>query len=163
PPGRGRVRRPGNPAQQGARKLTPPRFNLEVRGGAAPSLARAAWAAAQVLANRVERGFPPGGAAAPGDRDRVVGRIVGRPAAAVVPEPVPVARDTLFDLASLTKVTVTVPLALLLRDRGLWSLADPVGRWVARFPNEDVTLWHCLTHTSGLPSHRPFYRTARGR
>ena len=109
----------------------------------------------------MERGFPPGVAAALVDREGVVGRMWGG-CAAVVPEQVPVARDTLFDLASLTKVTVTVPLALLLRDRGLWSLADPVGRWVAGFPNGAVTLWHCLTHTSGLTPHRPFYQVARG-
>src|SRR5262249_12813637 len=148
--------------QQGARELKPAGFNLELRGGVPHSLARAATAAAEVLANRVEHGFPPGVAAALVDRDGVVGRIWGG-CAAGGPERVQVRRDTLFDLASLTKVTVTVPLALLLRDRGLWSLADPVGRWVAGFPKEDVTLWHCLTHTSGLPSHRPFYRTARGR
>lgn len=133
-----------------------------MRRRAPRSLGRAAWAAAQVLAGRLERGFPPGAAAALVDREGVVGRIWGG-CAAVVPERVPVARDTLFDLASLTKVTVTVPLVLLLRDRGLWSLADPVRRWVAGFPDEDVTLWHCLTHTSGLPPHRPFYRVARGR
>ncbi|HKA11362.1 MAG TPA: serine hydrolase domain-containing protein [Candidatus Dormibacteraeota bacterium] len=133
-----------------------------MRDGAPRSLGRAAWAAAHVLASRLERGFPPGAVAALVDREGVVGRMWGG-CAAVVPERVPVAQDTLFDLASLTKVTVTVPLVLLLRDRGLWSLADPVRRWVAGFPDEGVTLWHCLTHTSGLPPHRPFYRVAWGR
>lgn len=81
----------------------------------------------------------------------------------MVPERIPVSRGTIFDLASLTKVTVTVPLVLLMRERGQWSLEDPVARWVRGFPRDEVTLWHCLTHTSGLPDHRPFFRQASGR
>ncbi|HKF78180.1 MAG TPA: serine hydrolase domain-containing protein [Candidatus Dormibacteraeota bacterium] len=114
-----------------------------------------------MLADHVGGGFPPGAAAALVDRQGAAARLWGG-WAAVVPEHVPVVADTLFDLASLTKVTVTAPLVLLLRDRGLWSLDDPVTRWVPGFPRHDVTLWHCLTHTSGLPDHRPFFRETSG-
>ncbi len=82
--------------------------------------------------------------------------------ACVVGDHVPVARETLFDLASLTKVVATVPLTLVLSQRGLWSLSDPVAAWVPEFPRTDTTLWHLLTHTSGLVPHRAFYLTQRG-
>lgn len=125
-------------------------------------MAKATWSAADVLADRLARGFPPGAAAALVDREGVLATLWGG-WASVVPERAPVRRGTLFDLASLTKVTVTVPLVLLMCERGRWSLEEPVARWVPGFPRHEVTLWHCLTHTSGLPDHRPFFRQASGR
>jgi CubicO group peptidase (beta-lactamase class C family) len=73
------------------------------------------------------------------------------------PEPVPASDQTLFDLASLTKVVATVPLVLLLHQRGAWDIDDPVARWVPGAPQSPVTLRDCLSHTSGLVAHRPFY------
>ena len=60
-------------------------------------------------------------------------------------------RDTIFDLASLTKVVVTVPLALQLVERGLWRLDDPLKRFLPRFCDPVVTIRDLLTHTAGLP------------
>ena len=40
--------------------------------------------------------------------------------------------NSLFDLASLTKVVATLPLVLLLHQRGQWSIDDPVARMAAR-------------------------------
>ena len=70
--------------------------------------------------------------------------------------------ETVFDLASLTKLVATVPLAVALEQRGDWALADPVSRWLPGFPLAEVTLWHCLAHCSGLPAWRPFYEHAQG-
>lgn len=64
---------------------------------------------------------------------------------------------TLYDLASLTKVVATTTLALTLVDEGRWRLDDRVASWLSGFPRGDVTLFHLLTHTSGLVAHRPFY------
>ena len=71
----------------------------------------------------------------------------------------PVAADagTLFDLASLTKVVVTTPLVLLLRQRRAWDLDDPISRWLPGAPRSAVTIRHCLTHTAGLVWHRPYF------
>jgi CubicO group peptidase (beta-lactamase class C family) len=71
--------------------------------------------------------------------------------------PVPSTADTLFDLASLTKVIVTTPLVLLLHQRKAWDLDDPVGKWLPGAPRSPVTIRHCLTHTAGLVWHRPFF------
>jgi CubicO group peptidase (beta-lactamase class C family) len=70
---------------------------------------------------------------------------------------VPASADTLFDLASLTKVVVTTPLVLLLHQRRAWDLDDPISRWLPGAPRSAVTIRQCLTHTAGLISHRPYF------
>jgi CubicO group peptidase (beta-lactamase class C family) len=71
------------------------------------------------------------------------------------------AADTLFDLASLTKVVATATAALALAGRGELDLADPVTRYLPGFAacrQGPVTIRHLLTHTSGLPDTRKFYQ-----
>lgn len=77
-------------------------------------------------------------------------------------EPVPADADTLFDLASLTKVVATLPLVLLLHQRGRWSIDDPVARWLPGAPRSALTIAQCLLHVSGLVPHRPYYETCAG-
>jgi serine-type D-Ala-D-Ala carboxypeptidase len=72
----------------------------------------------------------------------------------------PMSADTIFDLASLTKVTATLPCVLRLVGTGDVGLDDPVGRFLPEFtgPGKDqVTVRHLLTHTSGLPDTRRYY------
>lgn len=64
----------------------------------------------------------------------------------------PMAADTVFDLASLTKVLATLPVVLLLVQRGELSLDDPVARHLPALDSR-VLVRHLLTHTSGLPAH----------
>jgi CubicO group peptidase (beta-lactamase class C family) len=80
----------------------------------------------------------------------------------VVGDRVPTERDTIYDLASLTKVVATTTLVLALAERGEWSLDDPVARALPDFPRGDISLRRLLTHTSGLVPHREFYRLGRG-
>jgi len=67
---------------------------------------------------------------------------------------VPMAPDTLFDLASLTKLfTTTVLLSLV--DDGALALDDAIHPWLPTFSvgvRRSVSLRHLLTHTSGLPA-----------
>ncbi|HEX6971694.1 MAG TPA: serine hydrolase domain-containing protein [Limnochordia bacterium] len=88
------------------------------------------------------------------------------------PERAPVAVDTLYDLASVTKVTATLPVTLALIDQGRLRLDDPVVEFIPEFASgtregplaaarERVRLRHLLTHTSGLPAWRDLYSTAR--
>lgn len=73
----------------------------------------------------------------------------------------PMREDTVFDLASLTKVVATLPAVLKLIDEGDVRLDDSVGHFFPEFAangKEDVRLRHLLTHTSGLPAHRSFYK-----
>ena len=79
----------------------------------------------------------------------------------------PAARDdTIFDLASLTKVLATTPLVMRQIERGALGLDDPVALHLERWRGADretVTIRDLLAHCSGLPAHRPFYQELRGR
>ncbi len=76
--------------------------------------------------------------------------------------PVPMTTDCLFDIASLTKVVGTTTSIMLLVDRGLIKVDDPVGKYLPAFSMGDkkqITIRHLLTHTAGLITWYPlFYR-----
>lgn len=63
----------------------------------------------------------------------------------------PMVRETVFDLASLTKVTATLPAVLTLLEGGYFRLDDPLSLFVPDFPAPEVKLWHLLTHCAGFP------------
>jgi len=58
-----------------------------------------------------------------------------------------------FRIGSLTK-QFTAAATLLLEERGALRTSDPIRRYLPKSPPEwnDVTIWHLLTHTSGIPS-----------
>lgn len=69
---------------------------------------------------------------------------------------IPAAPDTIYDCASLTKVVATLPLILMLIDRGKLRLNDPVASYIPEFAaegKEAITVKQLLTHTSGLASY----------
>ena len=62
--------------------------------------------------------------------------------------------DTVFDLASLTKVIVTTTAVMQLMQTGKIRLNDPVAKYLPEFAQngkEDITVRQLLTHYSGLP------------
>ena len=75
--------------------------------------------------------------------------------------------ETVYDVASLTKVAATTAGAMLLYQRGLLDLDTPLGELlpgfvVGRAPGErtrQVKLRHLLAHNSGLPGYVEFFRT----
>ncbi len=72
------------------------------------------------------------------------------------------ADETLYDLASLTKVVGTSTAIMILWDRGLIQLDAPVSRYLPGFVGEGkerVTVEQLLTHHSGLPAGRQLWRT----
>src|ERR1700737_1963976 len=69
------------------------------------------------------------------------------------PDSAPAQADTIFDLASLTKVLATTTLAMQLVEAGRIALTDRVGRWIPEWRGNDrehVTLKTLVTHRSGL-------------
>jgi len=75
--------------------------------------------------------------------------------------PEPMTRDTFFDLASLTKPLATAPACMLLVQEGSMRLDDTLGTLIPDFAGTDkepVTVADLLTHASGYPDHRPYYR-----
>ena len=72
----------------------------------------------------------------------------------LVPLRQPMTEDTVFDMASLTKVVVTAPLVLQLLDQRKLKLEDPVAQYLSPFRTADkkgITIQQCLTHYAGLP------------
>jgi CubicO group peptidase (beta-lactamase class C family) len=66
----------------------------------------------------------------------------------------------MFDIASLTKVIGTTTSIMLLADRGLVKVDDPVARYVESFnklEKSKITIRHLLTHSSGINEWYPMY------
>ncbi len=120
--------------------------------------ARAAWPGEwgdemrEVVQEAVERGRFPGAVVHvehAGDEFRHVGGW-----RSVAPAVEPMTDDTIFDVASLTKVVATAPAVMKLVEQGKVALDAPVGAYVRAFAGggrEAVTVRHLLTHISGLP------------
>jgi serine-type D-Ala-D-Ala carboxypeptidase len=74
--------------------------------------------------------------------------------------------DTIFDLASLTKVIATTSIAMRLVSEGRLGLDGSISRHVPAFTGGDraaITSRHLLTHSSGLPSHARLWERSAGR
>jgi CubicO group peptidase (beta-lactamase class C family) len=68
----------------------------------------------------------------------------------------PADRNTIYDLASMTKPIATATSIMILRDRKQIQLDDYVSEYLPAFAcngKEDVRIEHLLTHTSGLPAY----------
>lgn len=112
-----------------------------------------------------ERGAFPGGVLAVGHRGSLVhlhpfGRLT------YVADAPPVTAQTLYDLASLTKVVATTTVAMTLVDEGRLDLDQPVQELLPGFRGpgkEAITVRHLLTHSSGLPAVAPLFREIQGR
>lgn len=82
---------------------------------------------------------------------------------AILPLTKPMRRETIFDLASLTKPVVVATLVLRLAEKRMLDIGDPVKKYLPEFNREEITLLHLLTHTSGLPAWRPVYLKVKSR
>jgi len=112
-----------------------------------------------LLDEAVGDGGIPGAVAAVGQGPVTLGRWVTGQADAI--DGRPMQADTVFDLASLTKVVATTTVTLALAGRGELGLGDPVAAYLpaaAVGRDDGVTVARLLTHTAGLPGSRSFYR-----
>ncbi|HSZ80903.1 MAG TPA: serine hydrolase domain-containing protein [Polyangia bacterium] len=77
------------------------------------------------------------------------------------PRQLPAFPDTVYDVASLTKAVVTSVLVMKQVEHGALELDEPVAMRLPEFEGPgrgDVTLRQLLSHSSGLPAHRPYWR-----
>jgi len=82
------------------------------------------------------------------------------------PDAAPVAADTLYDLASLTKVVITTTLSMILFDEGKLDLEARVHSFFPAFSGpakERVTIRQLLTHSGGLLWWAPLYKELEGK
>ena len=76
------------------------------------------------------------------------------------PERIPMTRQTIFDLSSLTKPLATTTAILLLVDEGAVELDAPVAKYLPLFSErgkEAITIRHLLSHSSGLKPWRAYH------
>jgi len=108
-----------------------------------------------VVGEEIEKGNFPGAVVLVGKQDDILywqafGNQVTKP------HEEPVDKDTVFDLASLTKPIATAASIMILRDRKAIDLDDYVDTYLPAFAcngKEEVRIQHLLTHTSGLPAY----------
>jgi CubicO group peptidase (beta-lactamase class C family) len=117
------------------------------------------------LLDAVARRVTPGAVVEVGDLEGpIVVETAGR--LTYASEAAAVRADTVYDLASLTKVIATATLAMQHAARGSLPLEDRVAaRWpeFAGGGRDAITVADLLAHAAGLPAHRPYYRRTAGR
>ena len=107
---------------------------------------------APIVEAAIARHELPGAVVLVGRGDAIVyHRAFGRRAVRPVEEPM--TEDTIFDLASLTKVVATTTSVMKLVEEGRIRLTDPVAHFIpefGRYGKSAITIRQLLTHTSGL-------------
>ena len=99
----------------------------------------------------IEQGRLPGAVLVVGHDGQIVYRkAYGK--RALVPGPEAMTADTMFDVASLTKVLATTPSLMRLFEQGKFRLNDKITEYIPEFEGgkSDITIRNLLTHFSGL-------------
>ena len=120
-------------------------------------------AATELLRSSVENGVIPSAAYAVGcGREVYISDVIG--SRSVYPEKESADRNTLYDLASLSKLVSTSMVALRLIEDGKLLLADTLSRFFTEKELEsapegrkDVSIFRLMTHTSGITPHIPLW------
>ncbi|MCA0991493.1 serine hydrolase domain-containing protein [Pseudalkalibacillus hwajinpoensis] len=79
--------------------------------------------------------------------------------------PIPMSENTIFDLASISKLFTTTA-AMTLYEDGAFQLDDPVAKYIPEFAangKENVTIEQLMTHTSGFKPWIPLYTIGEDR
>lgn len=123
------------------------------------------------VARAVEDKAFPGAVLAVGYQGRLAVRSFGKLTYGA--KSAPVETDTIYDIASLTKVVATTTLAARLAEgdfRVPLDLDAPIERYLPEWKDgpqpewrRRVTARHLLTHTSGLPAFKEYWRTSKSK
>jgi len=109
----------------------------------------------RVIEEEIEKGNFPGAVVLVGKQDDILyWEAFGHKV--IEPYEEPIDRNTVFDLASMTKPIATAASIMILRDRKAIELDDYVGAYLSAFAcngKEEVRVKHLLNHTSGLPAY----------
>jgi len=83
----------------------------------------------------------------------------------LLPQPVPMTVDTIFDLASLTKPFGTTLAVMSLIEKGQIKIDAPLGRYLKEFHDkqyDEITIRRLLTHSAGLAAYPPNHVVSAG-
>jgi len=127
---------------------------------AAATLSAQTFAGSQALDTAInlaiEQGRLPGAVLIVGHSRQIVYRkAYGK--RALVPAPETMTTDTIFDIASLTKVVATTPSLMKLFEEGKFRLNDKITQYIPEFQggHSDITIRNLFTHFSGLAPDVP--------
>ena len=140
----------------------------DASGGPSPAAAglrpRGLETVSRILGEFLERKAFPGAVLAVGYRGKLIHlEAVGR--LSYGDDARPVASNTVYDLASLTKVLATTTMAMMLVDSGELDLEHTVQHYLPHFlgpGKEKVAVRHLLTHSSGMDWWAPLYKDTEG-
>jgi len=110
----------------------------------------------QLISNGIKKGIFPGAVVAMSVKDNPL-FLEAYGNRMITPKVLPMLEETLFDLASLTKVVATATSVMILKEKGLISLESDISEYLSEFKRKGISVFHLLTHTSGLPAWRPLY------
>ena len=135
--------------------LLAPVFNAQVRrqptSGFGVSLERLGLMD-RVIDDAIQKKALPGAVVLVGHHGRIVWR-KAYGSRAVEPQREAMTTDTIFDLASLTKIVATATSVMILIERGEVRLSDPVIKFIPEMKGDrrdSITIEQLLTHTSGF-------------
>ncbi|HET6842519.1 MAG TPA: serine hydrolase domain-containing protein [Candidatus Angelobacter sp.] len=118
----------------------------------------------QILQTAVEQGVFPGASLAVVHRGKLIAlKALGR--FTYDPDSAAVSVESIYDLASLTKVIATTAVCMILHERGIFQLGQPIVEVLPEFANYDyrrseITFQMLLAHSSGLPAYQRLFETA---
>ena len=107
-----------------------------------------------IVQSSIANGFYPGAVILAGQNDQIIYRGVFG-SQQIMPTVEPMRFDTIFDVASLTKVIVTATAVMQLVEQKKLDLDTPVAHYWPAFAaheKENITVRELLIHTSGLPA-----------
>src|SRR5436853_7444695 len=106
----------------------------------------------RVIQGSIEKKELPGAVVLVGRRGRIIWR-KAYGARSLEPQRETMTTETIFDLASLTKVVATATSIMILIERGEVRLGDPVVKFIPQMKGEGrdaITIEQLLTHTAGF-------------
>ena len=112
------------------------------------------------LADAVDKGLIPGAQLAYVDEEDHFDHVGYK---ALIPEKETVDENTLYDLASLSKVVSTTTCVLQLIEKGHFTLDTKLCDILSDFPHKDITIKQLLSHTSGLIPDDKGYKKTQGK
>lgn len=107
----------------------------------------------KIINNEIKGGAFPGAHYAIVTKNRIFLGSLGNKAN--IPEEEKNEFKTLYDMASLTKILSTTTCIYKLIELGKIRTTTSVQKYLPEFKHSNVTIWHLLTHTSGLPEGIP--------
>jgi len=113
----------------------------------------------RVVEEGIRQGVFPGAAYAIAHRGRVTTRAMGR--YTYCPDSPEVRTDTIWDLASVSKVLGTTTAAMILNEEGKLDVEAPVASVLPEFAQagkDRITFRNLLVHDSGLIAFRPYHK-----